>query len=293
MSKTFLQIPASPIGTGPFLPISLCEPSAVAPAAIPFTVIWRTYGANTAHPAVAVNVNMQPAQNTLQIDKVKSVYIDNLGVDVPVYVYFPSTGFTVPAQPNSASWYPVITNDWLAVIIGEGFTDASAATTVTRVFFSNMQMAPYVSNELLTSVALWKASSVVSKGTGIQNTNYGVPALGDQTSTYIFDLSNPFSTAILATPQPSGFIYITGVTINLLNIQSALLGALRFNGSVSGNFLDWFIPVFNTQAPLVVLFNKSGMNLKFQATETLSIQNAQPITSGLAEMFFEWTSNPT
>ena len=73
----------------------------------PLTFNWIAYGVNSALPNLSVNVNLQGNQVRQVLDKIRSVYIDNTGSSVPIYVQFPDTGFVVACQSYSAGWYPV------------------------------------------------------------------------------------------------------------------------------------------------------------------------------------------
>jgi len=302
MSRSFLGIPFDPIqGLAPFLPASLCEPSNVPPAAIPYYIQWRTYNVGSVKPDMALNVNLQPATQTLQIDKIKSVYIDNLGCDVPVYVYFPSTGFTVPAQPNSASWYPVITSDWNAVIIGQGFTNASR-NAETRVFFSNMGMAPYVSNELLQNVGLGLASSSVSRGGALQNLNYGAEALGDQFVQSQRPI-NAAGTTIALPARADGFYYIKSLRIDAWDLVSGVAGGatctMLFNSFTAPGVgtiinLGFLVPEVRGPVGNVNLFYMSDMNLKYDARFDYNLVTTVGVGTGSGNAILSicYTTNP-
>src|SRR5580704_7932466 len=76
---------------------------------IPLLFQWISYGASTAKPNINVLVNVNN-QACIAMDQIRSVYIDNLGSDQPIYVNFPDTNYTIAAKPNSEGWYPAYTN---------------------------------------------------------------------------------------------------------------------------------------------------------------------------------------
>lgn len=71
-----------------------------------------------------------------------SCYVNNLGSQVPIYVYFPDTGYEIVAPANSEGWYPVISNAAIAWVAGFNFV--SGQLPLTTVFFTDLFVPPYV-----------------------------------------------------------------------------------------------------------------------------------------------------
>ncbi|MDE2020114.1 MAG: hypothetical protein KGJ13_07250, partial [Patescibacteria group bacterium] len=105
------------IGTPYVVPIKLAGISGVV---CPLRFDWFSYGASSLKPNINVLVNMD-VQQCAKMDVIRSVYIDNLGSDNPIYVFFPDTGCTVSAKPNSEGWYPAYTNAKTVWVVGLGF----------------------------------------------------------------------------------------------------------------------------------------------------------------------------
>lgn len=205
-------------------------------------VIWNLYTANggalgAANPNfnVIFDLNIAGPNSVGTTWIIQSVYIDNEGVDFPVYVYFTDTQFTVSCPANSAGWYQVFTNARKAFVCGIGITDNAIANAQrTRVFFTDSGMVPSLDQEAPSAVSLWLGS------TSIQRTNqllpgFGPPALGDQTATDLSDFSslNPTGVSTLLPAQPSGFYYLTMIELTAPFISvicnQANAGILRFD----------------------------------------------------------------
>lgn len=267
---------------------------------VPITIPWLIYGASSAKPNINVLVDTSTAV-CRALDQIRSVYIDNLGSANPIYVFFPDTGCTVAAKANSEGWYPAYTNQKTAWVIGEGFLTGSIPNTL--VLLSNIPVPTAVFTELDQSVALWQASPVITRGTSIYNSNFGIPALGDQ-----FFISAPLSTisslptGMWNTPYPSGFIYVTSITVNLFNQQSASVvpnqGALSIGSTgLGGTLLQLFfsnVPLFANVPPLnLVLFSVSGLQIKLDATQTWRFSIVTGTTgSGFAQITSSFTQVP-
>lgn len=261
----------------------------------PLTFNWLIYGASTAAPNQLVNVSLVGNNVAARMGTVQSVFIDNLGSNASIYVRCMDTNYTVAAQPNSCGWYPIFTNLLTFQIVGMGFVTGSIPTTL--VMFSNLRIIPSVDLELATSVALWLASSSISRGTGIQNTNYGTPALGDQAINYMDVLGAGFTGglhALFGTPQPSGFIYLTAINVNC-EVKGAV-GALQWailSTGAAGNLFVFDGPLTSPQYQNLITLN--SLNIKLDATQTWEIFVAVN-TYGANAVFlnhtFCWTQNP-
>ncbi len=113
-------------------PATLCLPIGQDPKSVQVNIDWLNYGVGDAKPDFGIVVNLQGISPALALVAVKSVYIDNLGSQVPIYVFFPDTGFTAAMPPLSAGWIPVITNQLKAAIYGIGFTDTNIPLTIVH-----------------------------------------------------------------------------------------------------------------------------------------------------------------
>lgn len=272
--------------------------------AVPLLFQWISYGASTAKPNIniLVDVSRQPC---VRLDQIRSVYIDNLGSNNPVYVNFPDTNYTVVAQPNSEGWYPAYTNAREFWVIGEGFFTGSIPQTF--IIISNLPIQPSVNVEIAQSVELWKASPTISRGTTIYNSLYGTPALGDQMfASALLDLSvSNAVTGMWGTPYASGFIYITNLQIVLLTAHGSNAGetgalALESTGVggilINPNFQAPEYPPSNAGEPIqnnLALVNLSGMQIKLDATQTWRLRVSTAVTGGLVQAYSSFTVNPT
>lgn len=275
------------------VPVGLLKAPAVAPRSLVATFNWKTdYGAGTNKPNVNVLVGMQGGGAQLPIDQIRSVKIDNLGNDFPVYVFFLDSTDTIVAPPNTVVWEPVVTNQALANVVMLGATDAGLGQT--RVYFCNIVVPPYVDAEIDQAVALWKASASISKGTILQNMNYGVPCLGDQTFDDSIILNNGGSGTINFPIPATGFIYFNGFYANVIkgggtddgNTSVATLG-------VNGNDL-WSWRWLNVGANLERQFPPvNNMNLKFAATDNFTLDYTGTTVAGSFDIRFVFTTNPT
>lgn len=238
MSRNFLTYPLSQYVGTPFIkPISVYG---INGQSVPIHLNWNDYQASTSKPNIVVQVDMSNQLVASKIQILRSVYIDNTGSDVPVYVIFPDTGCVVPCQPNCAIWAPCYTAGMIALVAGLGFLTGDIPTT--QVTFTNLIIPPAANLEIQTAVSLWKASATITRGTTIYNTNLGVPALGDQ---YIQALVDPTVSGGTYTVFNFGinFIYVTEIIFDFVGVQTTTLnlnsGFLVFESTgAAGQFLQ-------------------------------------------------------
>jgi hypothetical protein len=265
---------------------------------IPFTINWTAYGAGLitsgALTNFAVNVDYKlslsiPAQWFPQ-----SIYIDNTGSPSPIYCYFPDTKYVVVAQPNSEGWYPVLTNSLLMIVIAEGLEADNLP--ITNILLSDLFLPPNVNLELPNNLQSWLASPVITRGTSIYNTNFGVPALGDQTVTYfpeVTSASGTFVPNMWGTPYSSGFLYLTHVSINCvaLDANTQLEFSVKSTGA-AGTL--WGFLAIGLNAGLINLISLSSMNIKLDATQTWEMSVVAGSTTGtwIVQSVFNYTVNP-
>lgn len=273
----------------------------MAPTIVPVDVIWSAYGADSTKPSVGVTLDLGIGANNQPnslLDKIASVYIDNTQSNVPIYVYFPSTGFTVTAPPNSSTWYPVHTFDYKANIYGVGFVTGQIPRTT--IFFSNVFVPPYTDYEINQAIALWRASPNITRGTNIFTNGYSVPAVGDQIFSNNLDVFPLGANAnILNSPNASGgFFYVTGISM-------FISGNVSNNGNLvfvvesvgpSGNLFTVKASFGSSAYFNFNVFNKENMNLKLNASELWRIRSQGYSAGGAGEInlltLISYTLNP-
>jgi hypothetical protein len=103
---------------------------------------WSQYPAGSDNPQFVVQVLFSSNANVPNGFKPLSLYINNLGSQIPIYVYFPDTGYQVTAPANSEGWYTIIANAPVAWIGGLNFQDNSLP--ITTIMFTDLLMPNYV-----------------------------------------------------------------------------------------------------------------------------------------------------
>lgn len=269
----------------------------IASVAVPLLFQWLSYGASTLVPNINVLVDLS-TQPCVKLDQIRSVYIDNLGSDNPIYVFFPDTGYTIVAKPNSEGWYPAYTNARKIWIIGEGFLTGDIPQT--WILLSNIFLPPSVNTEIDNAVALWKASPVITRGSTIFNSALGIPALGDQTQQYLLNVNSAANNTlpVFGSPFASGFITLTSISFSLRTATvNANLNAdvvLESTG-ISGILYDWRFALVGgaTFAPGVLpIYSQSGLQIKLDATQTWRLRNPVQLTNGEANVIASYTVGP-
>jgi hypothetical protein len=289
--RTFIGFGQSAyIGTPQALSIKL---GGIAAQVVPLLFQWLSYGAGALVPNVNVLVDLR-SQSCVKLDQIRSVYIDNLGSNIPVYVYFPDTNYTIVAKPNSEGWYPAFTNAKVCWVIGEGFTAANIPQT--SIILSNVGVQPSVNTEINNDVMLYLASASISRGSTIYNQNFGTPALGDQTQQVAFTLgAGTLSPTLFLGPYTSGFIYMTALSIMFQGLAIAAPSAnivLESTG-ISG-LLYQFLASPPTAAGInnIVTYQLSNKNIKLDATQTWRFRSTVASAGGSVFCAFDYTTNP-
>lgn len=270
----------------------------IAGQTVPLIFPWLAYGASSAIQNINVAVSLEGKVVSAKFDQVRSVYIDNLGSDTPVYVNFPDTAYTVVAKPNSEGWYPVYSNSLKFNVVGLGFVTGAIPTTI--VIPSNVALPPNVNTELDQGLNLWLASATISRGTTIYNRDYGVPALGDQTLQARVALNGLSSTTLFNSPLASGFIYLTAISVEIIGtnepaatgqvgqifIESTGLSGVLFN-------LQYFaVPLSQNPPGAGNLLELAGLNIKLAANELWRLRNGISVNSGVCQVSYTFTTNP-
>lgn len=289
--RNFAQFPtAQYIGQYFIKPINIGGRQGVA---APFLFNWLSYGASTAVPALVVPLDMSSLAKTL--GALRSVYIDNTGSDTPIYVYFPDTQQTIVCQPNCTIWAPCYTNNMQAWVAGLGFLTGDIPSTY--IMFTNLTVPPAVDIELATAINLWRASSSITRGNTIYNSNLGVPALGDQTINY-FDAPSGLGVIhnnLWGTPFASGFIYLTNffssAIWNTTSTGDSLQFVIESTGS-AGILFNFYAQC--AQSVFQILFQGSAMNIKLDATQTwrIRVTHINISASMVIQNTLNWTNNP-
>jgi hypothetical protein len=255
---------------------------------------WLSYGASTANQNINVLVDLK-TQPCVRLDQIRSVYIDNLGSDNPVYVYFPDTACTVVAKPNSEGWYPAYTGDRKFWVIGEGFLTGHIPQTL--VIVTNIAVSPAVNVELDQSTPLWKASASITRGNTIYNSNLGVPALGDQTRQYFgaFNVPGVLANNVFDSPYSSGFIYLTTLDFSYLGMATGgqTIVVLESTG-IAGILYQFFWTMPNTIIPNSIqkILQLEGLQIKLDATQTWRLRAASTNISMGYSATVSFTTNP-
>jgi hypothetical protein len=264
----------------------------------PLTIPWNLYGAATAKPSIVVNADITGNNVASQMGTVQSVFIDNTGSDATIYVRCLDTNYTICAQPNSEGWYPLLTGLMTFEIVGIGFIDGFISTTL--VMFSNLRIIPSQNIEFATTAVLNLASNTISRGTGIQNQNYGIPALGDQISNaqYLASSIGILNPSLWGTPYASGFIYLTHAFIWLQPSSGNTTGASGKIASTgtAGTLFPWGANgVTSSVGTPVVLVDIQKANIKLDATQTWQssiITTTLAAGSGYNENYvYSWNPN--
>lgn len=261
------------------------------------TIPWRIYDVGASKTAAAVVVNFKSGNApVVLLDQIRSVYIDNLNNNVPVYVYFPDTDFTVPCKPNATAWMPVIADQQAAVIIGQGFTD-NDRDAVTKVMFTNVMLPPYVDDELPQSVSLYRASPEIQRGNTIYNSRFAPPALGDQTRQALVNIAPAGNlTAMILPAQLSGVYIVTNILLTGSAITSSItvqLGQAFIESTGPSGIL---YQTFFVGASGTVLFdeflNIQPAQIKLNATEEWRLRSGTVMVGGILELVFNFTYLP-
>lgn len=272
----------------------------IATYGVPLTIPWALYGASSSNQNINIAVDLTQ-KSCSPLEQIRCVYIDNLGCDVPVYVNFPDTNYTVVAKPNSEGWYPVYTNKKQFNIIGEGFINSS--TPQTLVIATNISLTPSVNNEIDTAVVSFLASATIARGSTIYDQNYSPPALGDQ----LFEAINlPVAATgniisnVWGTPLPSGFIYVSAFEVQISGISSVgangavhiQLGSSGVSGKLDDYFFESSLAAGASLTGIVKLRELSGMNLKIDATQTWQLNVLTTSLTGKCNFASVFTTNP-
>jgi hypothetical protein len=249
-------------------PITLFGKSNLPPLQVSAFIDWKLYNNNGAIKTVGIPLDLgsggtfQAANtggtgaNTAVIDRVVSVYIDNSGSNVPVYVVFPDTGHTIICGPQSTETDLALTNGLKVIIYGLGFTGGPQPTT--QIFFSNTILQANSSPEVSFVAPQYFASDTAP---GITNqTPYRALAVGDRQTSIAY---NP----IVQTTAPT----FTGSN----NVISNSMPTTNFNfGSTSLGTYVYITAVYIVMSSAWFDFNNTTANgTLWEADCTFSVQD--------------------
>lgn len=182
----------------PAAPISLCKASSVPPRACFVEINWSKY------PTGNVSIDLLGITAGQRIDIIKSVYIDNLGINIPVTVFFPDTQHEVVCGANATLSEDVLTGNLQAqIILGNTSISLSSLTSaVTRVWFLNVNQMPFDNPAVVTAVAEYEASNLP----GTPQVYIPKPA-GEQHAEFQMDLHTGQTTDIINGGTVTGNIF--------------------------------------------------------------------------------------
>lgn len=296
MAQDFLTIPVFDYVGIPYLKPAPFHGKDQFINVVPLFIDWAVYGASSTNNKLGVQANFATGVTAQLVPKFVSVYIDNLGSNIPAYCLFPSTGFVVVAPPNSADWYNVIATDLKVIMYGLGFVTGQIPKT--NFFFTDAYVPPYSNYEQQNVIDKWLASASISRGATIFNQDYGVPALGDQTDNKNLAATGLGSATLFNSPiLAGGFIYITDIFVGIANYNGAntavAAGILVIESTgLSGNLYTFY---FMSTAGSFTIYEGKG-NVKLNALETWRIRIVQSINSagyqGTIYSAINYTTNP-
>ena len=133
----------------------------------PLNFNWLAYGASEANSNINVLVDLGGGGNRAPLDRIRTIYIDNLASNVPIFVQFIDTLFTVTAQPNSAGWYPVFTNSQKFIVGAFGFTNVNIPSSA--IYVTNILVPPYTDISVQSVYEQQIASPTIGGGAGLNS----------------------------------------------------------------------------------------------------------------------------
>lgn len=300
MARSFLQYPTAPYNGAYSSKAFNAGRGDKIGELVPVDLLWGSYTVNgqplgSANPNFSVSVNLNTAgpQTVGGTWTPRSVYIDNEGVDFPVYVFFPDTQFTVSAPANSAGWYQVYTLGKQALVTALGI-DNRAITLAqrTRVFFTDVLMVPSLDEEIQSTQDLWLASLEIASQS-IATAGFGPPALGDQvTSIAGFSIDGASHNIPNMSNFPGFNIYITQYQITAVGIKGNFTGSISLS---NGSLVDTLAIENDGVVTLSGILRDIRGNLKFDGAATWAILaglSAGSTPAGLMNVDIVFTISP-
>jgi len=219
-------------------PMKLYVPTNEQPLFTAYFIDWSLYNNAGALPNVGIPLDLaNVTAGSAHMSRIASVYIDNTSSNVPVYVVFPDTGFTVACGPGDAVSQTVLTAKTDAVVYGVGFT--GGPQPLTTVYFSNQVLQPSSGADFGTVLPQYICST--TNANIPNNTSFRNLAIGDQQlsgAVQVWTSGNPGAPGTptdAAIAWPAGYtalgcyVYITSVKLNLVGTVNRTAGAAAEN----------------------------------------------------------------
>lgn len=269
------------IGVKPILPNQ-------SPQTVRIDIPWYTYGASSANQQISVSGNLFAQQQQVSpLDFIRSVFIDNSYVDVPVYVQFPDTLHTIICPPNSQAMHPVLTYQQQFTVFGDGFKDGNTSTT--SLFFSNIDRQGYYVPASIGGAANTIIVEKTDFKTGNLTTGTTIPVIiGDA------DTDRTIVVAVSSISRVNGLTgsnFITNINMGTGNKKEASAPSGFSYGSVGGFFSGetaiYSCPIpTGTTANLVIAVNNSLYTCTYALT-VFSVRNiSNPAAIAVANSTF-------
>ena len=300
MARDFLSLPSAPYkGSLGTLPI---DRSGKKGTMLRCNIKWSDYGAGAAVPNLCVvcDVNASGPNSAPQQLFIQSVYIDNLGVDFPVYVYFSDTQFPVACPPNTGGWFSVFTNQRRGMVCATGVSNNSR-NQITKVFFANVDMVPYIDQESPSFIPNYIGSLTSIHDPSISlSPGFGPPALGDQTYSSGVDIATPGTIVRYFGFGPYVFpnnLYVTQLQGRISGAKSAVAGGWLahciLNNDLGFTVVDFFLSGGDTLALPQICYDLHG-NLRYngQLNWFLTVASSSNVGSGTFELSSVFSVNP-
>lgn len=262
MSQNLANIPQLPyIGTPYGQPIGLRLPREKnwPPKSVRIDIDWALYGASSVNQQVGVSVQLVAQGATAPaLDFIRSVYIDNTFSNVPVYVQFPDTLFTVVCPPGAVVMSPVATGVQQATIFAEGFIDADIPKV--SVTFLNIETdGYYIPTSFEVAARMTFNGAAVDAVGKTQYTFLNVPE----------GVATPDRLNVITIGWRSvGAVSITGITLNGSPMSQTI-------GQATTRGCDiWQIPMPSlTAGPVIVTFSGATNYCGISSFSLYNLQN--------------------
>lgn len=109
---------------------------------VTLNIRWSDYGVSTVNNSRAIAIDLTAQQVQQPLDRIRSIIIDNTFSTIPIYVIFPDTQLTIPAEPGSYVVAQVLTGQQQIFVYADGFIDGLIPTT--QIALTNARLAPIV-----------------------------------------------------------------------------------------------------------------------------------------------------
>lgn len=261
-------------------PIGIYKPTRQQPVALPVVINWTQYNnaGAIANAGVSVDMSSGAAGTPYVLDHIASVSIDNTFSNVPIYVYFPDTGFTVVCAPDSTVQSHVVSNGLAAYIFGLGFT--GGVQPYTTITFYNTVIPNAIGQES-TYVQPQNLASVYSGNPVTNQTPYRNLALGDRVMNQQI---NAQTTVSGATVTP---LMVTSSGVSLINDSVHTPPSLSFQFSPNNAGAYVYITGFDISMSYSIIWASAVGGGAVQTTGNIYFQD----TSGAFLYRARFTTN--